>query len=321
MPNSPRKLAVVMDPISSINYKKDTTLGMLWAAARAGFALFYIEQTDLLLRVNKPYAYARPLRVFENPDKFYELDEAREMPLSDFDAILMRKDPPFNMEFIYTTYLLEMAEQEGVLVLNRPQSLRDCNEKLFATQFADCTPPLLVTSRQDAIRAFHAEHQDIILKPLDGMGGSAIFRVKAQDNNLGVIIETLTDHGARPIMAQRYLPAIKEGDKRILVIDGKPVDYCVARIPQAGENRGNLAAGGTARVQPLSETDRKIAERVGPELVKRGLYFVGLDVIGEHLTEVNVTSPTCLREIERETGLPVADQFIAVVSRLLDERG
>lgn len=314
------KLAVVMDPISSIHYKKDTTLGMLWAAARAGYELFYMEIGDLLLRVNKPYGRARALSVSQNPDQFYQLGEICEQPLADFDVILMRKDPPFDMAYIYATYLLELTEQDGTLVVNRPQSLRDCNEKLFACQFAECAPPLVVSSCTDTLRAFHAEHRDIILKPLDGMGGSAVFRVKEGDGNLGVIIETLTSHGSLPIMAQRYLPAIKEGDKRILMIDGKPVDYCVARIPMAGENRGNLAAGGSARVQPLSQRDREIAAIVGPELLKRGLYFVGLDVIGDYLTEINVTSPTCLREIETETGLAVADQFIAVISRLLAER-
>ena len=230
--------------------------------------------------------------------------------LSELDIILMRKDPPFDLEYIYATYLLERAEQQGTLVVNRCQSLRDCNEKLFATVFPECCPPLVVSRDMSTLRAFHAQHKDVIYKPLDGMGGSAIFRVREDDPNLSVVLETLTGSGQQTIMAQQYLPEITQGDKRILMINGEPVPYCLARVPLAGESRGNLAAGGSGRVQPLSERDQWIAAQVGPALKARGLFFVGLDVIGDYLTEINVTSPTCLREIEAESGLDIAGQLL-----------
>lgn len=318
--SSHRKLAVVMDPIAGINYKKDTSLAMLWAARDAGFELFYMEQPDLLLRDGKSFGLLRPLKVFNDPARWFELGEQAELPLSSMDVILMRKDPPFDMDYIYATYLLELAEATGVLVANHPASLRDCNEKLFAARFPDCSPELLVSSDAGTLRAFQKQHGDIVLKPLDGMGGRSVFRVKPGDDNIGVIIETLTAFGRHPIMAQRYLPAIVDGDKRILMIDGEPVSHCLARIPMRGENRGNLAAGGKGEVRPLTDRDRWIAQQVGPELKKRGLYFVGLDVIGEHLTEVNVTSPTCLREIEAVTGQPLAARFIAVLEQTLTAR-
>ena len=222
----------------------------------------------------------------------------------------MRKDPPFDMEYIYATYLLERAEQEGTLVVNRCQSLRDCNEKLFATEFPECCPPLLVSRDMGRLRAFHSQHSDVIFKPLDGMGGSAIFRAQPGDPNVSVILETLTQSGSQTIMAQEYLPAIQEGDKRILMINGEAVPWCLARVPLAGESRGNLAAGGSGIVQPLTERDQWIANQIGPTLRERGLYFVGLDVIGDYLTEINVTSPTCLREIEAETDLDIAGQLL-----------
>jgi glutathione synthase len=239
-----RKLAVVMDPIQSIDYKKDTTLAMLWAAQDAGFELFYLELPDLLLRSGKPYGLMRTLQVYREPSRWFTLEEATEQPLSSMDVILMRKDPPFDMDYIYATYLLELAAAAGVLVANRPDSLRDCNEKLFAARFPHCSPELLVSSNAGALRAFQQQHGDVVLKPLDGMGGRSVFRVKPGDDNIGVIIETLTAHGQHPIMAQRFLPAIVEGDKRILLLNGEPVSHCLARIPMSGENRGNLAAGG-----------------------------------------------------------------------------
>ncbi len=229
----------------------------------------------------------------------------------------MRKDPPFNSEYVYATYLLELAERRGTLVVNRPQSLRDCNEKFFATQFPQCAPPTLVSRRSDILRAFAAEHGDVILKPLDEMGGASIFRHRDGDPNLSVILETLTDHGRRQIMAQRYLPAIKDGDKRILMIDGEPVEYCLARIPAAGETRGNLAAGGRGEARPLSERDRWIAAQVGPSLRERGLLFVGLDVIGDYLTEINVTSPTCAREIDAAYGTDIGGRLMAAIEKRL----
>lgn len=299
------RLGVVMDPIDRIHYKKDSTLAMLWAARDRGWSLHYLTPADLFLADGRPYGISRPLQVFENPEHYYELGEPEDVPLESLDVILMRKDPPFDTEFLYCTHLLEMAERRGSLVVNRPQSLRDCNEKLFATQFQQCIPPQTVTRNALKLREFHREHQDVILKPLDGMGGASIFRVGPGDPNLGVIIETLTHHGTTTVMAQRYLPEIRDGDKRVLLIDGEPVPYCLARVPAQGETRGNLAAGGTGRAQPLSDRDRWIAEQVAPVARAKGLIFVGLDIIGDYLTEINVTSPTCIREIDRafDTGI------------------
>lgn len=309
------RLGIVMDPIASISYKKDSSLAMLLAAQARGWSLFYMEQRDLYQGQGKARARMRPLTVHADPARWYELGEEQDSALAELDVILMRKDPPFDLEFVYSTYLLEQAESEGVLVVNRPQSLRDCNEKLFATLFPQCTPPTLVSRRPDIIRAFAAEHGDVILKPLDGMGGTSIFRHRAGDPNLSVILETLTLLGTQQIMAQAYLPAIKDGDKRILMIDGQPVDYCLARIPAQGETRGNLAAGGRGVAQPLSARDREIAATVGPELRKRGLLFVGLDVIGEHLTEINVTSPTCIREIDAAYDTRIAERLMDVIAQ------
>ena len=235
------------------------------------------------------------------------------------DVILMRKDPPFNMEYIYATYLLEQAERQGTLVVNRCQSLRDCNEKMFATEFPDCCPPLLVSKDIGRLRRFHDDKRDVIFKPLDGMGGTNIFRVRPNDPNVNVILETLTESGSRTIMAQMYLPSIQDGDKRILMINGEPIPWCLARVPLAGDTRGNLAAGGTGRVQALSERDMWIASRVGPVLREKGLYFVGLDVIGDYLTEINITSPTCLREIEAEAGLDIAGTLLDSLSNSLNK--
>jgi len=312
-----RKIGVVMDPIETINYKKDTTLGLLWAARDRGWSLFYMQQKDLYLADGIARAKMRPLEVREDPRDYYSLGDAEDRDLNDLDIILMRKDPPFDMEFVYTTQLLENAERRGTLIVNRCASLRDCNEKLFATQFPQCCPTLIVSRDMQRLRAFHAEHGDVIFKPLDGMGGSSIFRAKADDSNVSVILETLTQHGTQTIMGQVYLPQITAGDKRILMINGEPVPYCLARVPLAGESRGNLAAGGTGQVQPLSTRDQWIAAQVGPTLRERGLWFVGLDVIGDYLTEINVTSPTCLREIEREHGLGIANQLMDCIDAQL----
>lgn len=309
------QIAVVMDPIGSVNYKKDSTLAMLWAAAKRGHTLWYLEATDLSLREGRAWGRMAPLSVFEDPARWHELGEAVQRPLAELDVILMRKDPPFDMNFIYATYLLERAEDEGVLVVNRPQSLRDCNEKLFATAFADCMVPTIVSSRSAELREFIATQGDVIVKPLDGMGGSGIFRLAAGGHNIGATLEVLTDHGTRPIMAQRYIPEISDGDKRVLMIDGEPVPYVLARIPQGDEIRGNLAAGGRGEARPINDDERRIAARVGPELKKRGLIFVGLDVIGSYLTEVNVTSPTCIREIDREYDWGIADRLIEAIER------
>ena len=310
------RLGVVMDPITSVNVKKDSTLAMLWAAADRGWELWYMTQEDLFLR-DGPCARMQPLQVFRDPTRFHALGEPCDRRLAELDVILMRKDPPFDNEFLYSTHLLEAAEREGVLVVNRPRSLRDCNEKLFATQFPQCCPPLLVSRSADRLRAFQKEHGDVVFKPLDAMGGAMVFRVRDGDPNVSVILETLTAHGATTIMAQRYIPEIVQGDKRILMIDGEPVPYALARIPAVGETRGNLAAGGSGEARPLTERDRWICSQVGPSLRERGLLFVGLDVIGDYLTEINVTSPTCIREIDKAFGTDIGGQLMDCIAARL----
>ena len=314
------RIGIVMDPISAIHYKKDSSLAMLLAAQQRNWQLSYLEPQDLYLHNGKAMGSMRDLQVFADPEHWYELGDVQQQALDQLDVILMRKDPPFDNEFLYATHILEAAERDGVLVVNRPASLRDCNEKLFATRFPQCCPPNTVSRRADILRAFISEHQDVILKPLDGMGGSMIFRVRGDDPNISVIIETLTEHGQQQIMAQRYLPEIKDGDKRILMINGEPVPYCLARIPQAGETRGNLAAGGRGEARPLSERDRWIAAEVGPELRRRGLLFVGLDVIGDYLTEINVTSPTCIREIDAAYDTDIGGKLMECIEQQLKER-
>jgi len=304
------KLAVVMDPIADITYKKDTSLALLHAAQQRGCELWYMEQGDLYIENGIAMGRMAPISVQMNPDNWFELGDYRQAPLSELSIIIMRKDPPFDSEFIYSTYILERAEQAGVLVANKPQSLRDCNEKVFATAFPELMTPTLVSRSANLLKQFHADHGDVIFKPLDGMGGSSIFRLKPDDPNVSVIIETLTNHGQQQIMAQRFIPEIIDGDKRILMIDGEPVPYTLARIPAKGETRGNLAAGGSGVTQPLSDENRAIAEQIGPILKQKGLYFVGLDVIGNSLTEINVTSPTCVREISRDSGIDVAGLLI-----------
>ena len=314
------KLGVVMDPIAAIHYKKDTTLAMLWAAQDRGWELYYLEQPDLYLLQGEARGNAAGLRVFRDPGRWYALEERRDMPLAELDVILMRKDPPFDNEYVYSTYILEAAERQGTLVVNRCQSLRDCNEKVFATQFPQCFPPLMVSADMARLKAFHREHTDAVFKPLEGMGGSAVFRVGAGDPNVSVILELLTDHGRKSIMAQRFIPEISEGDKRILMLDGKPVPYCLARVPLEGETRGNLAAGGEGRAQPLNDRDRWIAEQVGPTLKEKGLMFVGLDVIGDYLTEINVTSPTCIREIDAGFDLDIGGDLMDCIGGALNNR-
>ena len=309
------RLGIVMDPIERISYKKDSSMAMLWAAKARGWTLHYFEMQDLYQVDGEARGRGRQLDVFQDPERWFAFGEDVDLPLRELDVILMRKDPPFDNEFVYATYLLEQAERGGTLVVNRPASLRDCNEKFFATLFPELSPPTLVSRRADIIREFARTHGDVILKPLDGMGGSSVFRHREGDPNLSVILETLTAHGTQQIIAQRYLPGIKDGDKRILMINGEPVDYCLARIPAQGETRGNLAAGGRGVAQPLSPRDREIAATVGPELRKRGLLFVGLDVIGEHLTEINVTSPTCIREIDAAYDTRIAERLMDVIAQ------
>ncbi|MGL4712132.1 MAG: glutathione synthase [Shewanella sp.] len=311
------KLGIVMDPISEINIKKDSSFAMLMAAQERGYQLFYMEMADLAMVNGVAMATMRPLTVINDASKWFELGEVKDTPMSELDVILMRKDPPFDTEFIYATYMLERAEEQGVLIVNKPQSLRDANEKLFTAWFSEFTPETIVTRDAKRIRAFHQAKGDIILKPLDGMGGTSIFRVKQDDPNLGVIIETLTRYGQQYAMAQAFIPEITQGDKRILVVDGEPVPYALARIPMKGETRGNLAAGGSGVAQPLSDSDWAIARAIGPELKKRGLIFVGLDVIGDKLTEINVTSPTCIREIQAAFDVDITGMLMnAIETRL-----
>ena len=315
-----QRLGVVMDPIEGITYKKDSTLAMLWAADQRNWDIYYMTPADLYISGGEARAHTQRLQVFRDPQHYYELGTAEDIRMGDLDVILMRKDPPFDKEFLYTTHLLEMADRQGAWVVNRPQSLRDCNEKLFALQFPQCGPTHLVSRDAKSLREFHRQHGDVVMKPLDGMGGSSVFHVKADDPNVGVIIEILTEHGNTTIMAQTYLPAIRQGDKRVLLIDGEPVPYCLARIPADGEARGNLAAGGTGRAQPLSDRDRWIAEQVAPVAREKGLLFVGLDIIGDSLTEINVTSPTCIREIDDQCGTDIGGQLMDCIAAKLKQK-
>jgi glutathione synthase len=314
------EIGIVMDPIGSIKVYKDSSFAMLLAAQARNWTLIYMEQHDLFLRDGEAFAMTRRLRVADQTADWFELGEPEERRLGDLDVILMRKDPPLDMEFIYTTYLLEQAENAGAIVVNRPSALRNSNEKLFAAQFPDCCAPSLVSRNPVRLRSFLEEHGDIILKPLDGMGGASIFRVQAGDPNISVILETLTVLGQRTAMAQKFIPEISAGDKRILMIDGEPVPYALARIPAAGETRGNLAAGGRGEGVELSARDRWICQQVGPELKARGLTFVGLDVIGDYLTEINVTSPTCIRELDKIYGLDIAGQLMDNIQAKLSSR-
>lgn len=316
------KLGVVMDPISSINVKKDSSLAMLIEAQHRGYEIHYMEMSSLYLRKNKARASTQRISVKYDFNQWYSLDGAQDIELGSLDVILMRKDPPINTEFIYATYILEMAEAQGTIVVNKPQSLRDYNEKLINTKIAHHAPDTLVSRQANHIRAFCQEHEDIIIKPLDSMGGHSVFRIKKDDPNLSVIIETLTSYGQNFCIVQNFLPAIKDGDKRILVIDGKPVPYCLARIPKSGETRGNLAAGGRGEVRPISKEDLNIINDVSPILKKNGLIFVGLDIIGDRLTEINITSPTCIREIEAIFPISITGMLMdAIEQRILMAKG
>ncbi len=306
-----------MDPINSINPKKDSTLAMMLAAQKRGWRLHIMELGNLFAQAGRTHAIQKQITVADDPSAWFEVKSTSTAPLAECDAILMRKDPPFNMEYIYATYLLELVEAEGIPILNRPGSIRDFNEKLSTLRFPACCPPHLVSRNATLLKDFHREHGDVIFKPLDGMGGSSIFRVKQDDPNINVIIETLTDYGNRQIMAQEYLPAIKNGDTRILLINGEPVPFGLARVPAAGETRGNLAAGGTGVGRALTDRDYWLCEQVGPVLRERGLYFTGIDVIGDFLTEINVTCPTCIRELDREFDLDIAGQYMDFVETLM----
>ncbi|PMG66256.1 glutathione synthase [Vibrio lentus] len=314
------KLGIVMDPISSINIKKDSSFAMMLEAQRRGYEIHYMEMDDLHLDQGVAIADTKVVELKEDPNGWYEFKSEQTIALSDLDAVLMRKDPPFDTEYIYATYILERAEENGALIVNKPQSLRDCNEKLFTAWFPELTPTTIVTRKAEKIKAFREEHGDVILKPLDGMGGASIFRVKEGDPNVSVIIETLTNHGQNYAMAQTFVPDISNGDKRILVVDGEPMPYCLARIPAKGETRGNLAAGGTGEARLLSETDWAIARAVAPALKEKGLIFVGLDVIGDKLTEINVTSPTCIREIEAAFDISVTGKLMDAIERRVNAK-
>lgn len=302
------KVGIVMDPIENIKPYKDSSFAMLLEAQQRGHELVYMQPEDLYLMNGQAWSIARDLKVWDRPktEQYFDLGGRHDIPLNTLDIILIRQDPPFTNDYLYSTHILELAEAEGVLVVNKPQSLRDANEKLFASWFPQCIPPTVVTANADKLRAFISDHQDTILKPLDAMGGTSIFRVKYDDPNISVIIETMTDHGKHHIMAQTYLPEIKAGDKRILLINGEPLDYTLARIPAEGETRGNIAAGGTGVGMPITDRERWLCEQIKPTLKAKGLYFVGLDVIGDYITEINVTSPTCIRELDTQFHLNIA---------------
>ena len=307
------KLAFIVDPLDEFKIYKDTSFAMMREAAARGCELYTLQQEDIFWRKHRVAGHAARLYLTGQKNEqaaWYRSVAAVETDLAAFDAVIMRKDPPFDMEYVYSTYLLEMAETQGARVFNRPRAIRDHNEKLAIARYAQFTAPTVVTRLEKVLRDFLAEHGDVIFKPLDGMGGTSIFRVRRDDPNVSVIIETLTQLGARTIMAQRYLPEIAEGDKRVLLIGGKPVPFCLARIPKTGETRGNLAAGGTGVARELNARDREIAETLAPLLHAQGLLLVGLDVIGSCLTEINVTSPTCFQEITQQTGCNVAGLFM-----------
>lgn len=312
-----RTLGVVMDPIGSIHVKKDSTLAMLLAAQKRGWSIRYMEQADLFLRDDTAYARTRALKVFDNDKHWHEFGDEHTQPLAELDVILMRKDPPFDIEYVYTTYLLELAEARGTLVVNNARALRDANEKLYCAQFPQCIPPTLVARDATRFKDFLREHSDIVVKPLHTMGGRSIFRLRHGDQNTNVVLETMTDYGTRFTMAQKYLPEIVSGDKRILLIDGEPAPYALSRIPADGELRGNLAAGGKGVGVPLSERDRWLCTEIAPRLRADGLLFVGIDVIGDYLTEINVTSPTCIRELDKLYELDIAGDLMDVIERRL----
>jgi glutathione synthase len=316
--NKAFRLGVVMDPIAHLKYAKDSTLAMLLAAQARGFELVYMEQKDLSLRDGVALARTRPLTVRADPTAWYALGEPRSEALEGLDCILMRKDPPFDMEYIYSTYILERAEAAGVLVVNRPQGLRDMNEKAYTAWFPHCCAPTLITRDMTDMEAFLREHGKIVCKPLDGMGGRSIFVVEGDDKNMNVIFETLTDYGHRYAIVQRYIPDIvQSGDSRVLLIDGEPVPYALARIPTANDNRGNLAAGAKGVGRPLNDRDRWLAAQIGPTLAAKGVIFVGLDVIGGFVTEINVTSPTGIRELDKQFNLDIGDLLIQAIERRL----
>ncbi|VAW92399.1 Glutathione synthetase [hydrothermal vent metagenome] len=313
--NSARRLGMIMDPIASIKPYKDSSFAVLLEAQKRGWELFFILQEKLSVVNNEICAIAQFLSVTDDNSNWYSLQPEQQLKLSDLDVVFMRKDPPFDMDYIFSTLLLDKLHNAGTLVVNHPQSLRDCNEKIFASNFPECSPATLITSQKTQIIEFLNQQQDIIVKPLDGMGGASIFRIQKSDPNINVIIETMTNFGKKLIMVQAFIPEITQGDKRIILIDGEPVDYALARIPSQGETRANIAAGGTGVGVPLSERDYWICAQIAPELKKRGLLFVGIDVIGDYLTEINVTSPTCIRELDSLYKLNISASLLDVIDK------
>jgi glutathione synthase len=320
MPQETMHLGVVMDPIETITPKKDSTLAMMLEASRRGATIHYLEQRDLRLVRGEAFGRSRVVSVRDSLDDWFECGAPTDVPLADLDVILMRKDPPFDMEYIYTTYILERAEQGGALVVNKPQSLRDMNEKAYTAWFADCAPLTLVTRSMADMKALLNEHTRIVVKPLDGMGGRSVFVVAEGDTNANVIFETLTDNGRRFAVAQAFIPEITAGDKRILLIDGEPIPYALARIPSKGDNRGNLVMGAIGEGRELTGRDRFICSRVGPVLRERGVIFAGIDVIGDYLTEINVTSPTGIRELDGKYGLNIAGTLFDAIEETLERK-
>jgi glutathione synthase len=319
--NSRPTLAVVMDPIADIKFSKDSTLAMLLAAQADGFDLRYLEMGDLMLRDGVALGRTRPLKVFKDPTRWFELGDPVLQRLGDLDAILMRKDPPFDTEYIYSTYILERAQDQGALVVNDPRGLRDMNEKVYTAWFPQCCAPTLITRDMSDMQAFLVEHDKIVCKPLHGMGGRSIFVLERGDKNTNVVFETLTDYGSNYAIVQRYLPEIVTGgDSRVLLVDGTPIPYALARIPSSEDNRGNLAAGATGVGRPLRERDLFLTSQIGPSLAERGMLFVGLDVIGDYVTEINVTSPTGIRELDQQFGIDIAALLVAAIRRRLERR-
>ena len=318
------KIGIVMDPLPSINIKKDSSFAMMLAAQKSGWEIHTIYQADLYTENDKAKARSRITLVDDNPEHWYDFSSEQDIDLASLDVILMRKDPPFDIEYITTTYILELAEKNGTLIVNKPSSLRDNNEKMFISQFPQCCTPFLVSRDKHRLRdfvfkIFQSEQQDVILKPLDGMGGASIYRVNPQDPNLSVILETVSNNESRTVMAQQFIPDISDGDKRVLLIDGKAVPYALARIPASGETRGNLAAGGTGVGIELTERDLWICQQVGPVLKQQGIIFAGIDIIGDYLTEINITSPTCIRELDQIYSLDIAGDLMRCIEQHLTQ--
>ncbi len=312
------RLGIVMDPIETINPAKDSSLSMLLAAQQKNWEIHYMQQHDLFFNETTAFARTTKLEVTDSSNCWFRYGDRQTIELSSLDVILMRKDPPFDMEYIYTTYMLEHAEAKGTLIVNRPASLRDVNEKFSTTWFPQCSPPTLVSRDRNDYLHFLKRHGDIIIKPLDGMGGASIFRITKDSPNINVILETLLNHGKTTAMAQLFLPDYIKGDKRILLINGQPIDYALARIPAKGETRANLAAGATGVGAPLSKRDREICAAIAPELIRKGLIFVGIDVIGDYLTEINVTSPTCIRELDQQFGLDIGFDLMTCLESMIN---